>query len=588
MNEDATGFIEGNYIFSNSLYAPAFTDAGIRARGGGLDTSIFNNWLVDNGMKGIAFMDTPATANILIRYNHIARSGSQSATTGNYGISVVGSNLYSNFGSINNGNFNIRDNVISENADGGVGFSDFGGTLVFQNNIVVSNTANHTSAAGIGFYFLNNADVTVSDNTFYNNQGVHAGGIGFTAANFSSKISVMNNKVYWNHATADDFSTGGIGLLDSLGEIHISGNVIHSNSSNATASGIGMRWMNPSNSVSNAIRIIDNLIYSHNISEGDLAGMGDKDEEGLNGRAGIGIRNITFHNTDGIVISGNTVRNNTTGIRIRGDKPAASSTGPVSLINNVIKSSRLNGILVQGNGIQYPTFIIGNNLDNSGIVSNSETGGRTGIRTRHVDENVVIRGNSVSNFGKSGIRSRSIKNARVTIIEDNVVGNVTGTGIGITSLLDGSTVSVSNNLVYSITNPTLSHGVNPDDGGISISTIGNSTDTLIYGNEVRHNNSAAGIGGMGFYSTNYNASAASVKITLDNNLIWGNIGSSGGGVGFTNMNAIVTIRNNSIHNNASTSTIQGVGGIGFSDSGGSVNIDDNVIYSNTTENTLPE
>jgi hypothetical protein len=155
-------------------------------------------------------------------------------------------------------------------------------------------------------------------------------------------------------------------------------------------------------------------------------------------------------------------------------------------------------------------------------------------------------------------------------------------------MLDGSAVSVTNNLLYSTSNPNLLYGVDPDDGGISISTIGNNTDTLLYGNEIRNNTSAGGIGGIGFFSNIYSDSANGVRVTLDNNLIWANVGSSGGGVGFTNMNAVVTVINNSIHNNQSTSPDRGVGGIGFNESGGSVYIDNNVIYSNDSNHTIPD
>jgi parallel beta-helix repeat protein len=591
MMDDATGLVEGNYVYSNSLSSPTYIEAGIAARGG-VDTSIYNNWVVDNAMKGIAFMDIPSTANILVRYNYIARNASDSGTTGNFGLSITGSELGSSVKLINYGNFIIDKNVILDNKDGGVGFKDFGGTVLFDNNIVASNTATHTTAGGISFFSPTDANINLSANTFYNNKGVHGGAIGVSFGNAGTTSSVNNNVVYWNKATASDYSTAGIGFLDSLGDIYISGNVVHSNDAinSSTDSGIGLRWINaPATSTANAIQILNNTVYSHRNTEAELAGMAEQDEEGLNNRAGIAVRNITFDNTTGyLTISGNTVNNNTTGIRVRGDNPAASSTGSVSISNNVINSSRLNGILVQANGIQYPTYVIGNNLDNSGIVSNGLTGGRAGVRVREVDESVIVKGNSLVNFGKSGIRCRSIQNGQTTYIENNVVGSVVGTGIGVSTILSNAAVSISNNLVYSTANPNTGYGADPDDGGISISTIGNTTDTWIFSNELRYNGSNTGIGGMGFYSQLYSATASGVKITLDNNTIWSNIGDSGGGVGFTNINATISIINNSIHNNASTSTNKGVGGIGFMESGGSVVIDNNVIYSNTTANTQPD
>jgi hypothetical protein len=591
MMDDATGLIEGNYIYSNSQGAPVIKDAGIMARGG-VFTSIYNNWVVDNAVRGIGFMDTPDTSNIVIRYNYIARNAASSTgtgTIGNFGLSVAGDYLYSSYGSINNGNFIVKDNVIVKNNDGGVGFTDFGGTLVFQDNVVASNTNTHTVPGGLAFRSPTNANINISNNAFYNNQGVHAGGIGVSAANVGSSITVMNNKVYWNNATATDYAISGIGFLDSLADIYINGNIVYSNSGNGTNPGIGLRWLTGMSGVeAGPIQILNNLVYSHNVPESEFAGMASQDVEGLFGQTGIGVRNISFNNSSGLLISGNTVHNNTTGIQIRGDTVWPNATGNVTISNNNVYSSRLNGIIVRGFNAKFPTFIINNNLDNSGIVSNGEFGGRTGIRVRRVDDKVYVSGNTVKNFGKGGIRFRTVTNSSAATVENNVIGSITGSGIGITTLLDGAAVSVANNLIYSSSNPNVGHGVDPDDGGMSFSTLGNNTNLLLYGNEVRNSSSTVGVGGIGFFSSIYSASASGVRVTLDNNLVWANVGSSGGGVGFTNMNAIVTMTNNSVHNNQSTSPDRGVGGVGFNESGGSVYIDNNVIYSNDSNNTLPD
>lgn len=593
MMEDATGLVEGNYIYSNSQSSPAFIEAGIRVRGG-VDTSIYNNWVVDNDMKGIAFMDIPSTANILVRYNYIARNASQSGTTGNFGLSITGSELGSaSMGYIiNYGNFLIDKNVILNNYDGGVGFKDFGGTVTFEDNIVASNTVQSTGiGGGISFLSPTDANINLSTNSFFNNQGDRAGGIGVSFGNSGTTVSVVNNAVYWNTSTNVGYANGGIGFLDSSSELYISGNVVHSNRSSVTHAGIAVRWEGTApDSTSGPIQILNNTVYSHRDSEAAIAGAG-ADTAGLLGKAGIGVRNVTFDNATGyLTISGNTVSNNTTGIRVRGDNPSGSSTGAVSISNNVINSSRLNGILVHANGIESPVSIIGNNLDNSGIISN---GGRAGIRVREVGEDVVIRNNSVFRFGKSGIRCRSISNSRTTYILNNTIGNIYETGIGINSILGSSspsgsgTVSISNNLIYSSSNPNITHGLDPDDGGISISTFGNNANIWLLENTIRNNTAAEGVGGLGFFEETYSA-IGTANINLDANVIWGNIGSSGGGIGFTNVNAIVSITNNSIYNNASISTIRGVGGIGFMESGGTVIIDSNVIYSNTTANTQPD
>jgi len=148
------------------------------------------------------------------------------------------------------------------------------------------------------------------------------------------------------------------------------------------------------------------------------------------------------------------------------------------------------------------------------------------------------------------------------VTENFICGNFTsGNGAGIAHQgLSNNGLIADNTIVF---NQSFSQGLDPDGGGIFIDGIAKLNDlgagsgsVSMLRNHIEGNNAGAGLGG-GIRLININGTDIMTgphQITIQNNVIVGNVaGNAGGGIAIKDA-VNVTITNNTIANNMSTST----------------------------------
>ncbi len=229
-NQNASSpFIEGNEIYEN-------TEAGIGNRDISSATISHSNLIFSNSQYGIAVQDhaTPNIQNNYIR-NNLAKG---IAAKGDAALTVYGNNIYKNgqhgVACKENVQVNIINNLIYSNKDQGVGFSQYTGTALVDDNHIYDNKGFETY--GIGVTDTSSGNVTISNNTI---QGNEYGGIGFINNPDMQSIMVVDNVVDQNGS-----STGGLDVsfaghcgiqMDNTANVTLEHNTITSNANDGIA-----------------------------------------------------------------------------------------------------------------------------------------------------------------------------------------------------------------------------------------------------------------------------------------------------------------------------------------------------------------
>jgi hypothetical protein len=272
----------------------------------------------------------------------------------------------------------------------------------------------------------------------------------------------------------------------------------------------------------------------------------------------------------------------------------STSSGSITISNNIITNNAVNDVSSYGGGGVYAisntsgSITISNNTitSNAANINIYYNGGGGGVYAiSNTAGSITISNNTITNNttledSGGGILASSTDSGSAIIISNNTMTNNTSHtgGGGIDALLQGASalppasITISSNIITNNTTGTSHLG-----GGIAASSQ-NSRSTFIISKNIIIKNTS-GIGGGMYAYANYGAFGANT-ITISNNTITNNTAASrGGGIRAQVISgAAITISNNTITSNTAVS------GGGIYASGGMsgvISVLNSIIYQNT-------
>ena len=581
---DGSIAFSGNYNVSgnNTGVSPAMASPG---NGGGLHisgsgTAVITGGTMSNNLaarEGGALWNSTATMTVDgVSINGNIASGA-SADDGGAGI-------FNNGGTLIVQNNTIISNNIADGASGsGGGILTVGGTVTVTNSAVTSNQANRAGGgielaggvlnlmdtildmnnagvspavaapgSGGGLHVSGPATTNISGGTTNNNIAANEGG---GLWNGSGVMTIVDHMVDGNTASGNDAMTagaaGGGGIYNEGGTLDMSGTTEITNNIADGAQSTGGGILNAAGTLmANDITIAFN--------QSNRAGGGIE----TNGSGPVILTNVSLNTNQTGVVTGTGAPGNGGGLHVSGDSTIDIFSGTVNGNN----AAREGGGLWNGSGIMTTDNVL---IDANEALGDAADDGGAGIfnngGTLNVMNGTLVSNNIASGASASGGGLLSTA-GDVTIMDSTFDSNAANRAGGAIELIDGNLIFSNSTMSNNDVNGLAGTAAPGNGGGFHVTgmsgTVTISTSTIT-------GNAAANEGG-GLWNQGGTAMSVSMS-TIDNNTA-----AEGGGI-YNNTGSITSVTTSTISGNAAS-----VSGGGLTNNGASLDLNAVTVAMNTS------